>query len=75
MLERNAKLASPICHLITGPFEQHGDLRVWPDTEKFVVFRPPPFDEADMFEMPPGSNGSRGAAKFFGERTIWFGSQ
>jgi hypothetical protein len=35
-------------------------LRVWPNTEKFVVFRPPPFDEADVFEMSPDSNGSSG---------------
>jgi hypothetical protein len=50
-------------------------LCIRPVAKKFVVFRPPLFDETDVFEMSPGSNGSSGAAKFFSERAIRFSSQ
>jgi hypothetical protein len=75
MLERDSELAPPISHLVARAFEQHGHLCIRPVAEKFVVFRPPLFDETDVFEMSPGSNGSSGAAKFFSERAIRFGSQ
>ncbi len=65
MLKSDAKLTSPIGHLITRAFEQQGHVCIRPVAEEFVILRSPLFDQADMFLMPSGGNGTDGATKFF----------
>ena len=75
MLEGDAKLASPIGHLITRTFKQQRHLCIRSRTEEFVVLRLPPFDQANVFLMTSGDNSTEGASKFSREQTVWFGSQ